>query len=62
MSPDAAAALIRGCEAAAAAINRPRRTVTNTEGRFTVPGWSEFTSDRVLAEYVAAELDRVDPL
>lgn len=49
-------------EALAERMAQRRRTITNTDGRLTVEGYPGTFSDRTLAEYVAAELDRVDPL
>lgn len=46
----------------AEAHGRHLRRIANTDGRWTVEGSDFTTSDRALAGYVAAELDRVDPL
>ena len=48
---------------AAAITIQPRRTVTETEpGIYTVSDSSFVTTDRTLAESVATELDRIEPL
>lgn len=66
MNPDATIGIdYRNIEATAAMIRvglLNRRRPVCTDGRWTVQDWDDSTSDRILAEYVAYELDRVDPL